>query len=79
MELVGEPLAFGQPSMEVLAVSAPDRTGEPTPRIFVRPHSARPCPTLQLSLRHNKSPQFWHSRAKTLPGGFGAVSDTMEL
>ena len=39
---MGEPLAFGQLSMEVWAVSAPERTGEPFPRILVRPHSARP-------------------------------------
>ena len=42
-ELVGEPLVFGQLSLEVLAVSAPERTGKPLARTLVRPHSARPC------------------------------------
>ena len=47
-DLEGEPLAFGQPSMEVWAVSAPERTGEPFSRILVRPHSARPYLRLPL-------------------------------
>jgi hypothetical protein len=40
--LEGEPLAFGQLSLELLAASAPDRSWQPVARISDRPHTARP-------------------------------------
>ena len=40
----GKPLAFGQLSVELLAVPAPDRTGEPVARnCLFGPHPACPC------------------------------------
>ncbi len=43
-EVEGKPLAFGQLSVELLAVPAPDRTGEPVARNCFGPHPA--CPVL---------------------------------